>query len=265
MKYYLFIGLILSLSCKTNTKNSQAAGDKDTVNIQNSRAPLQILTTIYYWKGNINSNIPIFIWAAIRDSLIQGEVTYIKAKNPAAIKLLGRIDKDGEIKICEYQKDGNITGVFVFTKISTSSEGIWASTKNDKEYKFQLTAKDTLLKNIDTGFQAGKLSGEYSYAYGEKGYQGGITVTEIQKDKIVFDILSVTRDPSRNIAQIETDTVVVSNNEFIYKVPDSDSCIFKVKFFKDFVFIAYVKDYGDCGNVFGLNATVDGIFYRTTK
>ena len=92
-----------------------------------------------------------------------------------------------------------------------------------------------------------------------------ITVTEIKKDKIAFDILSVTREPSRNIAQIETDTVLVSGDEFIYKVPYSNSCIFKVKFFKDFVSIDYVKHYRDCRNVFGLNAGVDGIFYRINK
>ena len=265
MKYFLFIGLVLFLSCESNTQKIQLVNSNDTLNIEKFDTTLQTQKDIYYWTGNINSNIPVFIWAILKDSLIHGEVIYSKTKNPAPIKLLGSINKDGEIKVCEYQKDGKITGVFVFEKLNTTSEGIWVSTKNDKEYKFQLNALDTLLRNIDTSFQSSNLTGIYLYAYGDKGYQGEITVTEIQKGKIAFSISAVTRAPGRNIAQVETDTVLVSNNEFIYKIPDSDSCIFKVKFFKDFVFIDYVKDYGDCGGVFGMNAGVDGIFYRTTK
>lgn len=87
-------------------------------------------------------------------------------------------------------------------------------------------------------------------------------MTKISKDKISFDISSVTSDPSRNIASIETDTVSLYNNQFIYKIPDSDSCEFRVKFLRDFIFIDYTKGYEDCNGFFGLNASVDGIFVK---
>lgn len=170
--------------------------------------------------------------------------------------------KNGGIKVCEYQKDGNITGVFVFNKINNSADGIWASTKNNTEYKFQLAAKDTLLPAIDPAFHSGNRFGRYSYAYGKKGYQGEVTISEIKKNKISFSISSVTGEPGRNIAEIELDTIAIVNNEFVYKVPGSDSCRLNVKFYKDFLTVEYSENFGNCGDLFGLNATVDGIFIK---
>ncbi len=48
---------------------------------------------------------------------------------------------------------------------------------------------------------------------------------------------------------------------FIYKIPDTDSCEFEVKFYKRFVIIRYTK--GFCDRQFGMNATIDGIFLKT--
>jgi len=264
MKYYLIFGLACSLSFSAHAKSAPMANRLNTSGVRASKSKIPT-QNIYYWTGSINSNISIFIWAIVKDSLIQGEVTYTKTKIPIPIKLLGHIGKNGEIRVCEYQKDGEITGVFIFNKLNKSAYGIWASTKSDKEYKFQLSAKDTLVNNMDTIFQAGKLSGTYSYAFGDKGSTGGLTVHEIQKGKISFDISSVTSGPSYNVAEIETDTVLVSNNEFIYKVPDTDSCFFRIKFYKDFAFIEVLNGYKGCEGAFGLNATVEGIFYKTKK
>ncbi|MDB5223270.1 MAG: hypothetical protein JWN83_1937 [Chitinophagaceae bacterium] len=261
MKFCLFAVALLIFSCQTKINSTQANNQDSTLNnseVNNSQSQ----NSIHYWVGNINSNIPIFLWVIVKDSLIQGELFYTKSKSSTPIRILGNIPKEGDIRICEYQRDGTITGVFNFSKLDSAFEGIWASTKNQKELKFKLSAKDTLLTNIDTSFQPKDIAGNYSYAYGEKGYQGGLNVTKITDDKISFDISSVTSDPSRNIASIDTDTVAIYNNQFIYKIPNSDSCEFRVKFLRDFIFIDYTKGYGDCDGFFGLNASVDGIFIK---
>lgn len=261
MRFCLFALALLIFSCQPKTNSTEATNQDSSLNdskISNSHSQ----NSIHYWSGNINSNIPIFLWIVVKDSLIQGELVYTKSKSQTPIRILGNISKEGDIQLCEYQNDGMITGVFNFTKFDNVFSGTWASTKTHKELEFKLFDKDTLLTNIDSSFEPKEIEGNYFYAYGEKGYEGGMTVTKISSDKISFDISSVTSDPSRNVASINTDTVAFHNNQFIYKISDSDSCEFRVRFFRDFLFIDYTRGYGDCNGFFGLNATVEGIFIK---
>jgi hypothetical protein len=217
---------------------------------------------VYFWTGNINSKIPVFMWVTIRDSIIQGEVTYSKTKNKAPIKLIGQIERDGQIRVCEYLTNGTISGIFHFNKIDNSATGFWYSTAKETKLSFELSSKDTLLANIDTSFQSEVITGDYAYMYGKEGSQGGISIRKVSSDKISFSIGCVTNAPARNLAEVKLDTVSLANNGFVYKLRNSKDCSFQVKFYKNFLLICYLKDYGDCGDFFGLNATVDGIFYK---
>ncbi|HWK03486.1 MAG TPA: hypothetical protein VNS58_07635 [Puia sp.] len=218
---------------------------------------------IYFWSGSINPRIPIFVWLAEKDSILQGTVTYTKTKNKTPIKLIGQISTDGQIRVCEYQKDGTISGIFAFDKLDVAANGMWLSTTHDKEFSFELTARDTILLNIDTGFQPVTIPGEYVYMYGTEGSQGYVSIKKIKDIKISFEIQSVTSAPGRNLAEVDLDTVALRNNQFVYKLRHSKECQFQVKFYNNFLVVRYLKDYGDCGDIFGMNATVDGIFYKT--
>lgn len=167
MKFCLLAVTLLIFSCQTKTNSTQPNTKDSVLNNSEINNP-QSQNSIHYWVGNINSDIPIFLWVVVKDSLIQGELFYTKSKIPSPIRVLGNIPKEGEIRLCEYQSDGTITGVFNFAKLDNVFEGIWASTKNHKELKFKLLPKDTLLTNIDTSFQTKEIEGSYSYAYGEK-------------------------------------------------------------------------------------------------
>lgn len=81
----------------------------------------------------------------------------------------------------------------------------------------------------------------------------------MKKYHLIF--FSVTSEPARNIAEIETDTIKLTKTEFIYKVGETEDCEFKVKFYKDFCFINYTKGY--CIGQFGHNATIEGIYFKT--
>ena len=228
-------------------------------------APQPPLQNLYYWQGKINGNIPVFLYLNIKDSLIKGSLVYTKTKFKTPIQLVGRIDGDGDIRVFEFEKDGNITGVFVFDSLGNNARGTWASSKTGKEYSFSLSKKDTLLINPDTSFTPRKIAGEYSYAFGEKGSQGGISIMPVGKGKIAFEVSAVTREPARNIAQVEKDTVSLAGNQFYYKVPGSDSCIFRVKLCNNFLYISYANGYAGCIGMFGHNATVEGVFIKITK
>ena len=217
---------------------------------------------VHSWTGSINSKIPVFMWLIRKDSLIQGEVVYTKTKNKIPIKLIGQIDREGKIKVGEYLTDGTISGIFYFDNMNVSPAGKWSSTQNFKEVDFKLSPKDTLLPDIDTSFQPKAITGDYAYMYGKDGYQGGISIRKVDSNKVSFEIGSVTDAPARNSAEISLDTVSLTNNTFVYKLRKSKDCSFKVTFYKHFLVISYLKGYGDCGNFFGLDATVDGIFYK---
>lgn len=88
---------------------------------------------------------------------------------------------------------------------------------------------------------------------------GDLYVAILTNNRLRFSIFSVTKAPSRNIADISADTVALSTN-FKYTIPNADGCEIAVTFYKDFAYVTYTKGY--CSGIFGFNATVDGYFYK---
>ncbi|HEX6334893.1 MAG TPA: hypothetical protein VFZ78_11745, partial [Flavisolibacter sp.] len=105
--------------------------------------------------------------------------------------------------------------------------------------------------------------GHYHYQYSEAGYHGDLDVQMISEDRVAFSIFSVTNDPARNLAEVPQDTVQITGNSFLYTIPGSDSCEFRVTFYRTFATVAYTRGY--CDGQFGMNATVDGIFLKVVK
>lgn len=126
-----------------------------------------------------------------------------------------------------------------------------------------LTGKDTALTATDLLADEEDRYGLYHYQYSEEGSQGSLQVEKLGKDKIAFSIFSVTSAPARNIADVQKDTVSLTGNSFVYTIPGSDSCAFKVSFYKGFVQVNYTKGY--CSGQFGMNATVDGVFVKVDR
>ncbi|HXB07056.1 MAG TPA: hypothetical protein VNW04_08070 [Puia sp.] len=218
---------------------------------------------VHFWTGTINGKIPVFLWLAEKDSTLQGEVVYTNTKNRTPIKLAGERDNYDQIKVCEFQADGMITGIFFFNKIGATSSGKWYSPSSDKDYVLALNQKDTVLK-VDTGFAPEAIAGDYGYQYGKNGPQGSITVHRIRDGRISFDIGCVTSAPAFNQATVGLDTVAIQNDRFTYTLRDSRQCIFQVRFYRDFLIIRYTKGYEGCEGSFGANATVEGVFYRVS-
>ena len=256
MKYIFCLIIIFLISCNSKNKEHNISVDKKN---NSSKVVIKKEKNIC-WIGTLNSRIPIFLHYQIIDNLISGEITYLNTKERKPIKVKGTFENK-HLRILEFEKNGNITGVISGIPNNENFNGSWFSPKTKKELSLELVKSDSIIysKNIDTKID--NVYGEYHYQYSETGYQGDVTLTKIDNQNASFNIFSVTAAPSRNIADMETDTIKLNKTEFVYNLPESDGCEVKVQFFKDFVYINYTKGY--CLGQFGHNATIDGIFIKT--
>lgn len=212
------------------------------------------------WTGRINNNIPVFLQYTFQDKVIVGEITYLNTKDKKPIKIIGTIEEDTSYTLLEFTPDGNNTGIITGKPQDQSFQGSWFSPQTQNQRQLTLTKKDTVLHVPDLLPATAKIAGKYHYKFSEQGYQGSLQVNKLEDNSIAFSIFSVTEAPQRNIAQVSTDTVTMSNNSFSYLIPESDSCEFKVTFYQGFATVDYTKGY--CQDQFGLNATIDGVFIK---
>jgi hypothetical protein len=254
---YSILLIILSLSCNAGTKNNQKSGISDRVNSGNS-------ITTYFWTGQINSKTPLFMWVAVKDSIVQGELVYTNIKGNIPLKLLGRVDKKGAISACEYQADGNIRGTFVIDQPGASATGRWESTGSHKDYTFELNTKDTSLQRIDTSFQPKIIPGIYTYMYGKTGRQARISLREDQDDKGLFDIESFTFEPTKRSTMADKRSVRVKGNQGIYTITSTSTCSFQIRFYNNFLIVDYVKDFEDSASHCKMYPVVEGVYYKTS-
>ncbi|WP_160138765.1 hypothetical protein [Chryseobacterium sp. c4a] len=213
------------------------------------------------WKGFVNGKTPVFIHYQIDGDIIVGEITYLNTKNKLPITLIGTLEADHSYRILEFEKSGNITGVITGKPTEGNFKGSWFSPKTRKELVLDLVKKDTALVSKEIETKREDLFGRYHYQYSEAGYQGDLEIKKLPDSKAVFGITSVTGDPGRNIAQIDDDTISLTTTNFTYKLPDTDDCEFKVKFYKGFAVVQYTQ--GVCSGQFGMNATIEGIYLKT--
>jgi hypothetical protein len=262
MKHWIYLVALTVISCnnqqqKINNSDHSTPGVSTTTPDPKTQTAKEIC-----WNGYLNGKTPIFIHYKLDSNVIIGEITYLNTKDKLPIKLLGTIEDDKKYRLLEFDKTGNITGIIEGKPTEKNYNGIWVSPKSKKELSMSLSIKDTLVSTTNLTPDKNQIFGRYHYQYGENGFNGDFDINNIGNNKIDFHILSLTNvERGSNIAEVEKDTVTMTGDNFTYKIPDSDSCEFKVKFYKDFVYISYTRGY--CSGQFGLNATIDGIYLKT--
>ena len=262
MKHWTYILLLTIISCNNqqqnvNSSSATVSGSPSTITDTKSHSGKEIC-----WAGTLNEKTSVFIHYQLDSNLIVGEITYLNTKDKQPITLLGTIEDDKSYRLLEFDKTGNITGVIEGKPADKSFDGLWVSPKTSKQLSMKLSLKDTLINSPDIKADESQIFGNYHYQFGDKGYNGDFDINKIAGNKIDFNILSLTNiEKGPNIAEVEKDTITMTGNSFIYKIPESDNCEFKTTFYKDFVFICYTKGY--CSGQFGLNATIDCIYLKT--
>jgi hypothetical protein len=259
MRILILLGITLLLSCHNEIIKHENGTELKN---KHSSTKEEIIEAKQYqecWKGKLNSKINILLHYQLQEDIITGQLFYLDQKNQKPIRIIGTIEEDRYFRLLEFDKTGNITGVIKCLPNEQDFNGTWFSPKTRKEFRISMKKIDTLidLENIKTDIE--NVVGNYYYQYNESVYQGNLTIEKVNKNNISLRIFSVTGEPGGNMADIETDTIQ-TKTDFIYKVPYTDSCEFRMRFFKDFAYINYTKGY--CTGIFGLNATVDGIFYK---
>jgi hypothetical protein len=257
MKHWTYILLLTIISCN----NQQEKVNDGNASVSTKPSILTDIKNEICWTGTLNGKTPVFIHYQLDSNLIIGEITYLNTKDKLPIRLLGTIE-DESYRLLEFDTTGNITGIIEGEPTEKSFNGLWVSPRTKKELAIALYKKDTLIVSPDLKPGETGIFGNYHYQYGENGYNGDFNISKVGNNKIDFNMLSLTNvERGPNVAEVEKDTINMTGNSFVYKIPNSDSCEFKVTFYKAFVYINYTK--GFCESQFGLNATIDGIYLKT--
>lgn len=267
IKYCFLLVLFAVISCQDNTISEETQKPEMNIPVESgNKVKNEIINNVpYYWAGTINKTIPVFLHFTFVDSIFIGELTYLNTKRKVPLFIIGSIEDDSSYRLLEFENSGNISGVISLNHSDNSLDGAWYSTKNDLDFEIALSKKDTVLppKNIDVG--RSDIYGTYAYSYGEKGSQGTFEINKTAQGDAEISAFSVTRDPSRNIAELEKDTLAILGNSFTYKQPSSDSCSYKIQLYKKFLVVKYLSGPGDCFSQYGVNADITGIYLRTSK
>lgn len=261
MKHWTYLFLLIIISCNNQQQKVNSTGTLVSAKVPSSTDIKNKSSDEICWTGTVNGKTPVFLHYRLDSNLIIGEIIYLNTKNKLPITLLGTIEDDKSYRLLEFEKSGNITGVITGLPTSKIFNGSWFSPKTRKELVLNLVKKDTVLNPTPAETKLQDIFGRYHYQYSEAGYQGDFEITELPDSKATFNIISVTGEPARNIAQVNDDTINLATTGFTYKLPGTNDCEFEVKFYRGFAFIRYTK--GFCNGQFGMNATIDGIFLKT--
>lgn len=263
MKYWIWLPFFVLTACNSKPGTTvQQVQAPAAVTAQEQNQTGQKSKDIC-WNGTLAQKIPVFIHYQISENLVSGTITYLNTKNRTPIRLIGTIIADGEFRLLEFEPNGNITGIITGQPGKDEFSGEWYAPKTRKSLTMQLTQSDSLIYSGDMTAHSGQISGDYHYQYGEDGSIGDFSLSRIDQKRIAFQISSVTSDPARNIADVGPDTISLDGTSFIYQIPGSDSCEFKVRCYPDFVHIDYTRGY--CFGQFGHNATIEGIFLKIVR
>lgn len=215
----------------------------------------------YTFTGFINKKIPVELDITISKNMVLGNIRYLNTKAKTPIKIIGELSDKNQYSLREFEKDGNISGVINATLKNDKLEGDWSATKSDTSYSAIFTAKSNSASKpeVFSPISSGQQAGEYFYQYGEKGYQGSITIKKLSGNTYSYDVGSVTHDPGRNMADA-SGKAVLKNNQLIIFV--NNSCKFIVKFYNGFLTITEGSQgqLNDCE--FGFNATLEGTYLK---
>jgi hypothetical protein len=214
---------------------------------------------VYKFQGKLNGRIPIFLWFVLKDSVLKGEVTYLKTAKRLPITIVGTINSTGGLEILEFNNKGLISGIYNGQFEAKSFIGTWVAPVSGRELKFVLVNKDTLIKT-DANLTANSIDGEYDYHYGKVGGDGGVNIRHVNGNNYKISMGAVTGAPANNVANVEDTTIRIVNNTAIFKL--GPQCAFRINIYKGFMVIKRLTDLMPCG--FGMNASIEGTFMKIT-
>ncbi len=268
MKIAFLLPILLTVACTSQTPSATTetvtAPPAETAMKVPAGEETGILT--YCWRGALEGPLPVQLQYQVEGDVVTGSIQYLNTKNRAPIPLIGSVGNN-EFRLLEFAPDGNITGIISGKREGKTLVGNWYSPTTGKTRKMELSGVDTAIPTHTTAALPADIGGSYSYAYGENGPQGTLTLKPLAGGKALLEISAVTNEPARNIADVPPDTVTLEGDRIIYRFPETPECSFQVFFYRNFATVKYMNDGKGtpCTSQFGHNATVEGTFLKTGK
>ncbi|MCB9233478.1 MAG: hypothetical protein H6581_17610 [Bacteroidia bacterium] len=208
------------------------------------------------YKGKLDGRIPVTLELQMQDEIAYGTLVYDKVGTP--IKLIGQESGENYYRIMEFEKSGNVTGIWnlSFDGNTASGDCFFPASRKSMTITLEGSGSGAAAEDLSTN----NFKGDYYYQYGDEGASGSFTVISFDEGNLTYEISCVTGPPAYNIASIEEGEGVLMGNTLSYRNTDFGDCAFDIRFYKGFVAVQYMEGKNDCG--FGHNAYVDGIFLR---
>lgn len=214
------------------------------------------------WVGMIDSKIPVRLCYQRFEEVLVGEIWYPNSKDPSSIPIIGEITNENYVELREFNNKGMITGHIAGIPLEKEFNPEWFNPANQRMRMMKLTSLDTFVQIYTIDAEVKSLKGTYHYAFGPKGYSGDLEVLNAAESKVEVRMLSTTGDlAGYNIAELPQASGKLNKNIAKIKYPYNEACEITIYFFKQF---ARVKE-DNCNGEFGHNATLQGIYFKTTK
>ncbi|TDX01729.1 hypothetical protein [Dinghuibacter silviterrae] len=245
-------------------QDTTAFGAKPLPPKKHKRNEVLPLRSFYTFSGRIRDTAHVFLWMAIKDSVIKGVIRYGRWGDTLfqgdSLPVYGTVEHDGKILFCTFSADGNMGLGFSGKVINdTLFQGTSFGLVSNTAYPCNLYRHDTVPPGIDTTFQAVRVDGIYSYHIGDVGAAGGIILHKQAPNVISIDLGCASGPPDYASAMVKSPQVPFDGSAAEYDSPGRPGCKLKIRVFKDFVVIAYMHGLNQCN----YGTSVEGVFART--
>lgn len=233
----------------------------------------------YQGEGAINGTIPVSLWFESRDGIISGEIVYTRTKDRTPIRILGRVQDNGLLRLREMLPDGRVSGTITGSLVKDTLSGTWegrpkiiekdgggAEFRKGKTYPIKISRSTGTHAPFQWEANPDKASGTYAYSLGDKCDYGSVFLQVNGDGTVRYSIAALTGAPHYRTATFpedalsgETATAGLDGNTVLIDV--DEKCAIRLTLYSDFLESKYVPG-RECQYNVGNGATAEGLFLK---
>lgn len=233
----------------------------------------------YQGEGAINGTIPVSLWFESRDGIISGEIVYTRTKDRTPIRILGRVQDNGLLRLREMLPDGRVSGTITGSLVKDTLSGTWegrpkiiekdrggAEFRKGKTYPIKISRSTGTHAPFQWEANPDKASGTYAYSLGDKCDYGSVFLKVNGDGTVRYSIAALTGAPHYRTAAFpedalsgETATAGLDGNTVLIDV--DEKCAIRLTLYSDFLESKYVTG-RECQYNVGNGATAEGLFLK---
>ena len=233
----------------------------------------------YQGEGAINGTIPVSLWFESRDGIISGEIVYTGTKDRTPIRILGRVQDNGLLRLREMLPDGRVSGTITGSLVKDSLSGTWegrpkiiekdgggAEFRKGKTYPIKISRSTGTHTPFQWEADPDKASGTYAYSLGDKCDYGSVFLKVNGDGTVRYSIASLTGAPHYRTAAFPEDalsgeTALARLDSSTVLIDVDEKCAITLTLYSDFLESKYVPG-KECQFNVGNGATAEGLFLK---